>query len=54
MAAVREARSAGHADNSDEMVAAVRTALTPQYGSWANFPNGLAGNISGVLRWWSM
>jgi glyoxylase-like metal-dependent hydrolase (beta-lactamase superfamily II) len=54
MAAVREARSAGHADNSDEMVAAVRTALTPQYGSWARFPNGLAGNISGVLRWWSM
>ncbi len=54
MAAVREARAAGHADNSEEMVVAVRTALEPQYGTWANFPNGLAGNISGVLRWWSV
>jgi len=54
VAAVGEARAAGHADNSEEMVAAVRTALEPQYGTWANFPNGLAGNISGVLRWGSM
>jgi glyoxylase-like metal-dependent hydrolase (beta-lactamase superfamily II) len=54
MEAVRQARAAGHADNSEEMVAAVRTALEPRYGTWANFPNGLAGNIRGVLRWWSM
>ena len=53
MEAVREARAAGLADNSDEMVAAVRSALEPRYGTWANFQNGLAGNISGVLRWWS-
>ena len=54
MAAVSEARAAGHADNSEEMVAAVRAALAPQYGTWVNFQNGLAANISGVLRWWSM
>ena len=54
MAAVREARAAGHADNSEEMVAAVRSTLEPRYGTWANFQNGLAANISGVLRWWSM
>ena len=54
MEAVREARAAGHADDSEEMVAAVHTALAPKYGTWANFPNGLAGNISGVLRWWGM
>ncbi|MCC7372913.1 MAG: MBL fold metallo-hydrolase [Chloroflexi bacterium] len=54
MAAIRDARAAGHADNSEAMIAAVRTALTPRYGSWANFQNGLAANISGVVRWWSM
>ncbi len=30
------------------MVAAVRAALAPQYGTWVNFQNGLAGNIKGV------
>jgi glyoxylase-like metal-dependent hydrolase (beta-lactamase superfamily II) len=54
MEAVREARVAGQADNSEEMVATVRTSLEPRYGTWANFPNGLASNISGVLRWWNM
>jgi hypothetical protein len=49
--AVEDARAAGHADNSEEMVAAVRAALAPQYGSWTNFQNGLAGNIRGVVRW---
>ncbi len=53
MAAVREAQAAGLADNSEEMVNSVRTALQPTYGTWASFPGGLAGNITGVLRWWS-
>jgi glyoxylase-like metal-dependent hydrolase (beta-lactamase superfamily II) len=49
--AVQDARAAGHADDSEEMVAAVRAALAPQYGTWVNFQNGLAGNIKGVVRW---
>jgi hypothetical protein len=53
MAAVREAQSAGLADNSNEMVDAVQAALEPRYGTWTRFPSGLAGNITGVLRWWS-
>ncbi|MFN0074384.1 MAG: MBL fold metallo-hydrolase [Chloroflexota bacterium] len=53
MAAVKEAQAAGLADNSEEMISSVRTALQPKYGTWSNFPNGLAGNITGVLRWWS-
>jgi glyoxylase-like metal-dependent hydrolase (beta-lactamase superfamily II) len=49
--AVRAARAAGHADNSEAMVGAVRTALAPKYSTWQNFPNGLAANIAGVVRW---
>jgi len=51
VAAVRDARAAGLADNSEEMVAAVRAALAPQYSTWTNFQNGLAGNIKGAVRW---
>ena len=51
MAAVQAARAAGHADNSEEMVAAVRTALEPQYGSWTNFQSQLAENVRGAVRW---
>lgn len=54
VAAVQTARAAGLADNSEEMVAAVRTALEPRYGTWNGFQNGLAGNITGVIRWASM
>ena len=54
MAAIRESQAAGHAENSPEMVAAVQEALAPKYSSWSNFPNGLANNIKGILRWWSM
>jgi glyoxylase-like metal-dependent hydrolase (beta-lactamase superfamily II) len=50
-AAVLAARAAGHADNSEAMVAAVRTALAPKYGTWQSFPAGLAQNVSGVIRW---
>ncbi|MFN8523517.1 MAG: MBL fold metallo-hydrolase [Chloroflexota bacterium] len=50
-AAVRAARAAGHADNSEEMVAAVRAELAPKYGTWTNFQNGLANNVKGMVRW---
>jgi glyoxylase-like metal-dependent hydrolase (beta-lactamase superfamily II) len=53
MAAVKDAQAAGLANESEEMVNAVRTALESRYGAWNNFQNGLAGNITGVLRWWS-
>lgn len=53
-AAVKEAQAAGHADNSEAMIAAVRTALQPKYGAWASFPNGIAGNVEGVIRWSKM
>jgi len=49
MAAVRNARSAGLSDNSEAMVEAVRAELAAAYGSWGNFGNGLAANISGVI-----
>jgi glyoxylase-like metal-dependent hydrolase (beta-lactamase superfamily II) len=35
----------------EAMVAAVREALTPKYGTWQNFPAGLAQNVAGVIRW---
>ena len=49
--AVQDARAAGHADNSEEMVAAVRDALAPQYGTWTRFQSQLAENVKGALRW---
>ena len=49
--AIREARAAGQADNSEAMLATVRDALAGKYGTWANFPNGLGGNVSGAIRW---
>jgi glyoxylase-like metal-dependent hydrolase (beta-lactamase superfamily II) len=52
--AVEDARAAGHPDNSEAMLAAVRAALAPQYGSWTNFQNGLAGNVEGAVRWSTM
>jgi cyclase len=50
MDAIRAARTAGHADNLEAMVAAVREALTPTYGTWMNFENFLALNIAGAVR----
>jgi glyoxylase-like metal-dependent hydrolase (beta-lactamase superfamily II) len=50
-AAVRAARAAGHPDNSEAMLNAVRGALAPAYSTWANFPAGLTQNVSGVVRW---
>ena len=54
MAAICAARASGLEDNSEAMLAAVRAELAPRYGTWQNFPAGLAANISGVLRWWAM
>jgi glyoxylase-like metal-dependent hydrolase (beta-lactamase superfamily II) len=51
VAAIREARAGGQADNSEGMLASVRDALSAKYSSWANFPTGLAANISGAIRW---
>jgi hypothetical protein len=41
-------------DNSEERLAAVRAALLPKYGTWEIFPNGVAGNVEGVIRWSKM
>ncbi len=51
--AIRAARAQGHPDNSDAMVAAVRAAMAPRYGSWGRFDDWLPENIQGVLRIWS-
>ncbi|MBM2810268.1 MAG: putative Metallo-beta-lactamase family protein [Chloroflexi bacterium] len=50
-AAVRSARAAGLADNSDGMVTAVLTTLEPRYGAWSAFnPQRMAQNVSGMVR----
>lgn len=51
-AAIRAAQAQGLADESPEMVAAVRAALAPMYGGWTNFESYLPENIRGVLRAW--
>jgi glyoxylase-like metal-dependent hydrolase (beta-lactamase superfamily II) len=53
MASVRSAQEQGLADNSPEMVEAVRADLEPTYGSWGNFAEWLPLNIEGLLRIWS-
>lgn len=53
IAAVRAAQAQGLADNSPEMVAAVRLELEPTYGSWAMFEDWLPLNIEGLIRVWS-
>jgi len=53
-AAVKASQDAGQADNSEEMVTAVRAALMPKYGTWATFPTGVAANVEGVIRWSKM
>ena len=50
ISAVRSARDGGAADDSEEMIDAVVAELRPRYGSWDNFPNGVAANIRGVVR----
>jgi len=51
ISAIREARAAGQADNSEGMLAAVRDALAGKYAGWGNFPAGLGANVSGAIRW---
>ncbi|MDQ3693828.1 MAG: MBL fold metallo-hydrolase [Chloroflexota bacterium] len=53
IAAVRAAQEQGLADNSAEMVEAVRTELEPAYGAWGMFAEWLPLNIEGLLRIWS-
>jgi glyoxylase-like metal-dependent hydrolase (beta-lactamase superfamily II) len=50
IAAIRAARAQGLADNSEQMVAAVRTALAPKYGTWEQFSAWLPLNIQGIIR----
>jgi len=53
IAAVQDAQEQGLADNSPEMVEAVRMTLEPEYGTWANFAEWLPLNIEGLIRIWS-
>jgi glyoxylase-like metal-dependent hydrolase (beta-lactamase superfamily II) len=50
IASVQAAQAEGLADNSPEMVEAVRADLAPTYGGWVNFDEWLPMNIEGVLR----
>jgi hypothetical protein len=50
ISAVETAQADGLADNSAEMIEAVRAALEPEYGTWANFEEYLPLNIEGVIR----
>ena len=50
IAAIDAAQAEGLADNSLEMVEAVRAALEPDNGTWANFEEYLPLNIEGVIR----
>jgi glyoxylase-like metal-dependent hydrolase (beta-lactamase superfamily II) len=53
IAAVQAAQEQNLADNSPEMVEAVRAELEPTYGSWGMFDEWLPLNIEGLLRIWS-
>jgi len=53
IAAVQAAQAEGLADNSPEMVASVRAALEPAYGTWANFEEWLPLNVEGLLAAWA-
>jgi glyoxylase-like metal-dependent hydrolase (beta-lactamase superfamily II) len=53
MAAVRAAQDQGLADNSPEMIEAVRTELEPTYGTWGMFTEWLPLNVEGLLRIWA-
>ena len=53
MASIRAARARGLADNSPEMIDAVRADLAPKYGSWGNWGPYLPENVEGILRSWA-
>lgn len=50
IASVETAQSEGLADNSPEMLEAVRADLEADYGSWANFAEWLPLNVEGLIR----
>jgi glyoxylase-like metal-dependent hydrolase (beta-lactamase superfamily II) len=52
IASVQAAQAEGLADNSPEMVEAVRAELEPSYGTWGMFQEWLPLNIEGLLRIW--
>lgn len=45
------ARAAGLADNSPQMLDAVRATLAARYGQWRRFDEFLALNVEGMIRW---
>ena len=49
-ASVQAAQAEGLADNSPEMVDAVRADLEAEYGEWVNFEEWLPLNIEGLIR----
>jgi glyoxylase-like metal-dependent hydrolase (beta-lactamase superfamily II) len=53
MAAVRAAQDQGLADNSPEMLEAVRAGLAARYETWANFQEWLPLNIEGLTGIWA-
>lgn len=53
MAAVASAPDQGMADNSPEIVDAVRAPQEPDYGDWNNFADWLPMNVEGVIRVWT-
>jgi glyoxylase-like metal-dependent hydrolase (beta-lactamase superfamily II) len=53
MAAIRAAQARGVLDTSGEMMAEVRAALAPRYGTWDGFDRRLGGNVAAVIRLWS-
>ncbi len=53
IAAIRAARTRNLADNSPEMIEAVRAALAPRFGAWNGFAAGVAQNIQAVIRSWA-
>ncbi|MGH2588284.1 MAG: MBL fold metallo-hydrolase [Dehalococcoidia bacterium] len=49
-AAIDAAQARGLADNSPEMVAAIREQLAPAYSTWGSFEEFLPLNIQGIIR----
>ncbi len=50
IASVEAAQSEGLANNSPEVIAAVRADLEADYGAWANFDEWLRLNVEGLIR----
>jgi glyoxylase-like metal-dependent hydrolase (beta-lactamase superfamily II) len=48
---IEQARKAGHADASPEMVAAARAIMEPKYGTWRRFDQFFGNNVEGMIGW---